>query len=594
MALATLSIDLVARVAQFESDLKRVAASTEAQANRMASALGIVKSGLAGLAAGLSVGAFVGFVKQINDGVDALNDIADATGASVENISALEDIALRTGTSMDTVSGALVKFNQTLNGADADSKAAQALKAIGLSAEELKRIDPAEALRLTAVALSKFADDGDKARLVQDLFGKSVREVAPLLKDLAEAGQLNARVTSEQAAEAEKFNKELFKLQATGVALSRTLTNDLVVGLNGLIEKFREGSSAGQGFIVTLLKQTEIARLLGLNKVSDDYSTLRERIALVDSRLGALNVTEAQRNKLLQERTRLQAELDKPLTGERLNAKTDPRSLGLPTIDLPDSGNPAAKRGGSGKSSAERAAEQELKILRDVAQIRADRRNDEREAEDKAVVDNIKASEREAEEQYRVALKAAQDRQALRNAEYEQVLEQVRKNADDAERLVKGNADAIGDSFGRAFEDAVIGGKKFSDVLKSLGNDIARLVLRQTVTEPLSKSISGVLTGSGGGIFDDIFKGIFGGPRAAGGPVQAGKAYLVGEKGPELLLAGSSGRVVPNNQLGGGVQQNLVFNFNGPADYSQVATAAQLGAALARRQAADDRSRGRG
>jgi len=34
--------------------------------------------------------------------------------------------------------------------------------------------------------------------------------------------------------------------------------------------------------------------------------------------------------------------------------------------------------------------------------------------------------------------------------------------------------------------------------------------------------------------------------------VAAGQMYLVGERGPELFTAPSSGRIIPNNQLSGG------------------------------------------
>lgn len=37
--------------------------------------------------------------------------------------------------------------------------------------------------------------------------------------------------------------------------------------------------------------------------------------------------------------------------------------------------------------------------------------------------------------------------------------------------------------------------------------------------------------------------------RAAGGPVRAGMPYLVGEEGPELIVPGASGTVIPNDQL---------------------------------------------
>jgi hypothetical protein len=41
------------------------------------------------------------------------------------------------------------------------------------------------------------------------------------------------------------------------------------------------------------------------------------------------------------------------------------------------------------------------------------------------------------------------------------------------------------------------------------------------------------------------------GARAVGGQVRGGESYLVGERGPELLHMGTSGRVVPNDKIGG-------------------------------------------
>jgi hypothetical protein len=50
----------------------------------------------------------------------------------------------------------------------------------------------------------------------------------------------------------------------------------------------------------------------------------------------------------------------------------------------------------------------------------------------------------------------------------------------------------------------------------------------------------------------------FGGGRAAGGFVQGGMSYLVGEQGPELFLPGRSGYIVPNQKLGG---KNININI---------------------------------
>jgi hypothetical protein len=47
--------------------------------------------------------------------------------------------------------------------------------------------------------------------------------------------------------------------------------------------------------------------------------------------------------------------------------------------------------------------------------------------------------------------------------------------------------------------------------------------------------------------------------RAHGGPVTAGRAYTVGEMGPELFVPASSGRIIPNNRMGG-TTVNVVVN----------------------------------
>lgn len=233
---AETSIVITAQAGQAEGTMRSLGDSIDGVSKRMLS-----MSSLAGsLGGALSLTAFATFITSTNNGVDALNDLYDATGSSIENLSALEDRAARTGTSMDSVGATLIKFNNVLNEAKPGSAQELALKAIGLNATELRKLDPAEALRQTAVALSQFADDGNKARLVQDLFGKGVREMAPLLKDLAEGGALVAKVTTQQAQEAEKFNHELAALKKNAIDANRALVGDLVTGINKAAQAMRE------------------------------------------------------------------------------------------------------------------------------------------------------------------------------------------------------------------------------------------------------------------------------------------------------------------------------------------------------------------
>ncbi|MBB1601061.1 hypothetical protein [Variovorax sp. UMC13] len=266
MTIGTITVDLLAKTGSFETDINRSAKLAAKRAKEIDDA--VSKAGeRVGASLGAAGVAAVYFGKRLIDGLDALNDYKDATGASIEKLSALEDVAGRTGAGMDTVSSILTKFNSVLKEADGKNGASMALKAIGLSAEELKRLDPAEALRVTAVALSGFADDGNKARLVQELFGKSVKEAAPFLNDLAQQTALVGKVTAEQTQAAEDFNKQLFAIQKNATDAGRSLLNDLLPSMNLFLQNAREiGKLGGFGLIV----KDAAKDLVGLGKMTGD------------------------------------------------------------------------------------------------------------------------------------------------------------------------------------------------------------------------------------------------------------------------------------------------------------------------------------
>lgn len=263
-------------------DAAKSKASLAATANESFSA-SFVGIRNAALIASAAVGSFAIAFKKINDGVDALNDLKDATGASIENISALENVARRTGGSFDVVSTSLVKLNQGLSGAKPGSDTELAIKAIGLSVADLKKLDPAEAFRKTAIALSGFSDDANKARLTQELFGKSLKEVAPFLKDLAESGELVATVTTKQAEEAEALNKQLSALGKTAQDAARSLVANMVPAINEVIAAMKKGGiSAGLDELGNQLFDWEgNANRKGIKNLESDLKSLREQQSLI-------------------------------------------------------------------------------------------------------------------------------------------------------------------------------------------------------------------------------------------------------------------------------------------------------------------------
>ena len=95
---------------------------------------------------------------------------------------------------------------------------------------------------------------------------------------------------------------------------------------------------------------------------------------------------------------------------------------------------------------------------------------------------------------------------------------------------------------------------------------------QQLIKLALNKAISGIGNAlSVGKGFGGFLGGLFGGGKERGGRVSAGGAYVVGERGPELLQMGSKGgNVIPNSQLDGGGGTTNVVTINVDASGTEV------------------------
>lgn len=107
--------------------------------------------------------------------------------------------------------------------------------------------------------------------------------------------------------------------------------------------------------------------------------------------------------------------------------------------------------------------------------------------------------------------------------------------------------------------------KKLGDIAASALSMIKKAALQATIlgTGPLA-GIFGTASSNGGtgGLMGAL--GNLLGARADGGPVTANRPYIVGERGPEIVVPKMSGVVIPNHALGGTVNnaamQSNTFN----------------------------------
>lgn len=130
----------------------------------------------------------------------------------------------------------------------------------------------------------------------------------------------------------------------------------------------------------------------------------------------------------------------------------------------------------------------------------------------------------------------------------------ARRAADEVAASFERSGQRIARALGRAAFDGEV---SFKRLAKTILEELAKVALNQVF----------------GG------KTPFFGARANGGAVNAGGAYLVGERGPEWFVPNQSGSVAP--QGGGGVSVN--FYLSGGADASAIARhQGQIAASIAR------------
>lgn len=132
-------------------------------------------------------------------------------------------------------------------------------------------------------------------------------------------------------------------------------------------------------------------------------------------------------------------------------------------------------------------------------------------------------------------------------------------------RGVEQTSRELGFAFSSAFEDAILKGKELSEVLKGILQDIARIIIRRSITEPLNNAVTGAISSG--------FSSFFGGGatpevpvsnRSLGGPVSPGVAYKVGELRPEIFVPSVPGRIVQAPANDAAPQVNYAITVNAP------------------------------
>jgi hypothetical protein len=565
--------------------------------------------------AGISVGALAAFTKNAIDAVGGLGELADQLGVSTDALQALSLASTQAGISGEELQRGLAALTRKIADAAAGEQTAeQAFARLGIAfrnadgtgrATEAVFTDLAEAIRnvedpaqRASIATTFFTD-----RLGQKLIPMLSEGREGLVAMTAEAIRFGTIASPELIAKADEAADKVAALSASFSAFANNMVANVapaivsvIDGLNRLIFGLSTAERRTQ-----LESQISAAqnRIEQLQQSSTGISPGRRgsiRSGLVGTAQGQTG--ETPESLLAQERMRLE-ELQREMAAlngreeelrqqaERILNPAGSTAGALPTttVTAPRGGGAAPRAPGRDPFAETLREQQSLLRANETAYERYQRQLEEL-AE---LQDRLTEAEQRGVEVNGVRVRALSTEELARSTErFANELERAEKQTERTDRM----GVQMGMTFASAFEDAILQSRKFSDILKAVEQDIARIILRTAVTGPAAKAISdavssgvGSLTGSfgswfGGGSYHGVpysavpnanGNAFWGGhliPFANGGIVSSPTMFpmargmgLMGEAGPEAIMPlqrGADGKL--GVRAGGGGQGGVVIN----------------------------------
>lgn len=585
-------------VASRVSDLKGNLASVSTVAARMPY-LFVAIAGAAGVVAA------VRFAELLDD----LGDLAAKLGTSTTQALLLKQELEDAGVSNEAFTAGLQRAANALSKADEEGKAAaEALKTLGINAQETTT--PQQLLTELTEEYTQKLKDGtittDEMAALQLVLGRNYRETMIATEAAAAAQERYNEFTSlgigiskdgeEASSNWSNANKDLqYILNVVGSQLVSEIVPAFTKLINALVDSYKNSGLVKVAFLA--IRGAAQVVMVPIRALFNAFIQLDAAITTVGKSLGALFAAIATRSteplKMLKADI---AEIWK--TAE--SRMSDPWSWDSGAIAPQQNGmdvgggikstrtsigNPKAAKdaqtvqgwsaysswGDAGRREIEYAAEQARKLAEETR--KATQAADEYIKSITAGADPINAL---VEEQLRLEQimrefpELADRAFAAWNIVTDKINQQMSKTKEKTEEVnlglesTKFVAGEVGNAISGAFNGADF---SFRNFLANILRGIAQMIIQLKIVEPLMKSVSMWASGGFGssGSFWTYLVGAFGGARANGGPVSPSSSYLVGERGPEIFVPNTAGRIVPNHAIG---SQNIsiVVNVEGGSD----------------------------
>lgn len=578
--LALLAVRIETELASLRRDMQRAEATVKSagrdidrsldkvqrSSKAAAASFGLLRRGAALALGAVSVGGIASLVKNSLELADSIDKASIRLGVNAEALQLLRFGASQSGVEIGQLDAALGRFSKSLGELKTrtDSEVVTALKNFDRELlESLKATSDVEkGVLLAADAIAGYSDPTERAAVVTALFGRSGLQLLPFLENGSRgidtlsdrARRFGVVLNDEARVELVKAKDDIEAFtQAVKVRATRAI-GDAIPVFREFFGIFSEGAQGGLERIDTAIEKIEKRLRVARENIANDPF-----VGLFGTSPGArANEQAAQR---------LQEQLDQLVATREIIAREIAQDPASPV-------GPGGKVGPSEKE-AKKQAELEESFLRQKESLEAELARGEIERAERVAQAQIRAieaefgqTERTVELKRLVQDKLEKDIIASETRAFEAKQELREKEIELAERAAKEIADAqkrVLESSASVVADLVLDGE---DALGRLAESFKRDFIETIIQEAIKAS--GVIDllfaerkpgaptpGLGEVAGSALVKGIgalgslFGGARAGGGPVSPNRAFLVGERGPELFVPQVSGTVMANASGGG-------------------------------------------
>lgn len=555
-----LLIRIEAQLRQFERAMKQATGSANKAAGQIENRFTVMERKLAGIGRTFGVGFLAGgiavlpgVIRDVVREAANLGDTADRIGITTDRLQELNYQAQQTGSSAATMATALEQFGKRIG--EAASKGGDLAKlfeangvAIRDSAGNLRPFN--DLLNDFINLVSRSASESERLAVAALGFGRGAgAEMALTFRDGAEgaerfaneAQRLGQILGGDLIRRAQDIDDRFDQLAGTLATFAQSevlrFVSDLAdefERLSGWLDAVRQAAEPAAGALSEIVGGSAGGLQAELDDVTKSISDLEASVAGFGA--GAPQVMIAELEALRAKAAELRAEM--AATSAAVNSY-DPlssiRAPVRPTI-LPSGGGRgggtgtgrrrSSGGGGGGVSEIEREKKAVVELIAELQR-------------EQSLVGASETTKRISNELRRAGAAATEDQKAQITSLITEIDAEEAANQRLIETLdeVRFAASSALD----AFSQSIINGEGAAEGLKAALVDVLQTIIEIGQQQAIS-SLFGAAGGPGLGILGRLFRGF----RAAGGPVSPNRAYVVGEKRPEIFMPSSAGRILPD------------------------------------------------